>query len=423
MTSRGAAWDNAGVLRSDRPMTSAPCPSALLAGVRILDMATVLAAPFSATLCADLGADVVKLELPDGSDPLRRLEPVEGGHALFWKVANRGKRGITLDVRTPAGRELLLRLLPRFDVLVENFRPGTLDRWGLDLPTLRAVQPRLVVMRLSGFGQDGPWRDRPGFARVFEAVSGFASLAGPPGGPPMHPNYPIGDVVAGVFGAFSIAAAIARRAAFPDEAPAEIDLSATEALLRIVDALPVECERTGVARGPAGNRATYTAPSNMYRCADGAWVTLVASSDATFARLCRAMARPDLATDPRYASMSARVRNVDTLDDAIAAWFSSRPAPEALAACGREGVPAARVNDIGSAMREPQLLARGAFVRLPDPDLGSLPAPAAVPRVMGAPAGPPPRTGPGVGEHNREVWSSLGIDDATLDALRRDGVI
>jgi crotonobetainyl-CoA:carnitine CoA-transferase CaiB-like acyl-CoA transferase len=421
---RPGAWDKRRIA-PDGPATMTPtAPSAaLLEGVRILDMATVLAAPYAATLCADLGADVVKLELPDGSDPLRRLAPVEDGHALFWKVSNRGKRGITLDVRKPAGRDLLLRLMPRFDVLVENFRPGTLDRWGLDLAALRAAQPGLIVLRLSGFGQTGPMSGRPGFARVFEAMSGFANLCGPEGGPPMHMNYPAGDVVAGVFGAFSIAAAVARRRARPDETPAEIDLSATEALLRLLDALPVEHERTGEVRGPSGNRATYTAPSNMYRSADGAWLTLVASSDPIFVRLCRAMDAPAMALDARFASMLARVEHAAELDASIAAWFARLPAATALAACEREGVPLARVNDIAAVMVEPQFAARGAIVRLADPQLGSVPAPCVVPRVMGAAPLPAPRTGPDVGEHNREIWAEVGVDDTMLAALRRDGVI
>jgi len=403
-------------------MTSAPS-AALLQGVRILDMATVLAAPFAATLCGDLGAEVVKLELPDGSDPLRRLAPVEEGAALFWKVANRGKRGITLDVRKPAGREWLLRLLPRFDVLVENFRPGTLDAWGLDIATLRAANPGLIVLRLSGFGQTGPMRDRPGFARVFEAMSGFTNLCGEAGGRPLHMNYPVGDVMSGVFGAFSIAAAVARRRGHPDEPPAEIDLSATEAMLRVLDSLPVEYERIGTVRGPAGNLASYTAPSNMYRSRDGAWLTLVASSDAIYARLCRAMDAPALATDPRFASMRARIANVAALDEAIAAWLASLPAEVALAACEREGVPLTRVNDIAAVMADPQFAAREAIVRLPDPQLGSVPAPCAVPRVIGAEPLPVPRTGPTPGEHNDEIWAEAGMDPATRDALRRDGVI
>jgi len=400
-----------------------PPSAALLEGVRILDMATVLAAPFAATLCGDLGADVTKLELPEGGDPLRRLSPVQDGHALWWKVANRGKRGITLDVRKPAGRALFLRLITRYDVLVENFRPGTLDRWGLDLATLRAANPGLVVLRLSGFGQTGPLSGQPGYARVFEAMSGFVNLVGAPDGAPQHANYPIGDVMAGVFGAFAIASAVARRRAHPEEAPAELDLSATEALLRVLDALPVEHERTGEVRGRTGNRASYTAPSNLYRTADGVWMSLVASSDAIFARLARAMDAPAMAEDPRFATMRARVANVDALDAAVAAWFARTPAAAASAAFEREGVPAARVADIAAVMADPHLAARGAIVRLPDPELGSLPAPAAVPRTMGTEPLPPPRTGPLTGEHNAAVWGELGLDAQALDALRRDGVI
>ncbi|HYF58280.1 MAG TPA: CoA transferase [Burkholderiaceae bacterium] len=395
----------------------------MLGGVRILDMATVLAAPFAATLCADLGADVVKLELPDGVDPLRRLAPVQGEHSLWWKVANRGKRGITLDVRTPRGRELLLELLPRVDVLVENFRPGTMDRWGLDLATLRRAHPGLIVLRLTGFGQTGPLAARPGFARIFEAMSGLPQLAGERGGSPLHMDYPIGDVIAGTFGAFAIAAAVARRRAHPDEPPAELDLSATEAILRMLDALPVEHERLGTVRGPTGNRATYTAPSNMYRSADGAWVTIVASSDATWRRICAAMGEPALADDARFATMRDRLANVEALDAAISRWCGATPADGIVAACAREGVPAARVATVADVSTDPHFAARGAIVRLADPELGSLPAPCAVPRVMGAAPLPVPRTGPRPGEHNAAVWAELGLDEAALAALRRDGVI
>jgi len=200
-----------------------------LQGVRVLDMATVLAAPFAATLCGDMGAEVVKLELPQGNDPLRGLAPVHEGHALFWKTANRGKKGISLDVRQPAGRELFLRLIEDLDVLVENFRTGTLDGWGLDLGTLHSHNPRLIVLRLTGFGQTGPYARRPGFARIFEAMSGFTHLSGEADGPPQHMNYPLGDAIAGLFGAFGIAAALAERNALPREQQqgVEIDLSAT----------------------------------------------------------------------------------------------------------------------------------------------------------------------------------------------------
>jgi crotonobetainyl-CoA:carnitine CoA-transferase CaiB-like acyl-CoA transferase len=394
----------------------------MLAGVRILDMATVVAAPFGATLCADHGADVVKLELPDGSDPLRGLSPVQDGVSLYWKVANRGKRGISLDVRKPAGRDLFLRLLPRFDVLVENFRPGTLDRWGLDADVLFAANPRLVVLRLTGFGQDGPASHLPGFARIFEARSGLTNLCGEAGGHPLHMNYPVGDVIAGAFAAFAIAAAMVRMSRDPGVPGFEMDLAATEALLRILDPLPVEYERLGTVRGPAGNRATYTAPSSMYATRDGVHVSLVASSNPIFARLARAIGRPELATDPRFASMQARVANGVELDALLREWFSARDAAQAAAALDAAEVPFSRVQSIADIVRDPQFVARGAIVRLPDDELGSVPAPGTVPRVSGdAPL--PPRTGPAVGEHNAEVYGELGLDDAALSALRRDGVI
>lgn len=209
-------------------MTTASSNTGALAGVRILDMATVLAAPMGATLCADHGAAVVKLELPDGSDALRSLQPVKEGVPLWWKVANRGKRGITLDVRKPRGREIFLSMLPRFDVLVENFRTGSMDRWGLDIATLHAVNPRLIVVRLTGFGQTGPYKSRPGYARIFEAMSGFTNLTGEAGGPPLHSNFPVGDAVAGLFCAFSIASEVARLRGNPDAQGVEVDLAATE---------------------------------------------------------------------------------------------------------------------------------------------------------------------------------------------------
>ncbi|SOY94674.1 Putative formyl-coenzyme A transferase [Cupriavidus taiwanensis] len=393
-----------------------------LAGLRILDMATVVAAPFSATLCADMGAEVVKLELPDGSDPLRGLEPVTEDHALYWKVTNRGKRGISLDVRTPRGREIFLRLLPRFDVLVENFRTGTLARWGLDLATLHAANPRLIVLRLTGFGQTGPDATRPGFARIFEARSGFTNLAGTAQSGPMHMNYPVGDMIAGLFGAFAIATAVAEQRANPGQPGREIDLAATEALFRLLDPLAIEYERLGHVRQRAGNRTTYAAPSNMYRTADDTWVTVVASSDATFRRLAEAMGAPHLAQSPEYATNAGRVRHIEALDGCIAEWFAAQPYAVAAARLEQCQVPFSKVFSIADIVEDPQMVARQAIVRLPDADLGTVPAPCVVPRFPGY-APPSPRTGPDVGEHNAEVYGELGIGEEELVRLRGEGVV
>jgi crotonobetainyl-CoA:carnitine CoA-transferase CaiB-like acyl-CoA transferase len=396
-----------------------------LHGVRILDMATVLAAPFAATLCGDMGAEVVKLELPAGGDPLRGLTPVHEGHPLFWKTANRGKKGISLDVRQPEGRALFLRLIAGFDVLVENFRTGTLDGWGLDIGTLHEANPRLIVLRLTGFGQTGPYARRPGFARIFEAMSGFTHLTGEPGGPPQHMNYPLGDVVAGLFGAFAISTALAERNALPpsEQRGAEIDLSATEAMARLLDPLAAECRIGGIVRERTGSRATYTAPSNVFRAADGVWFTLVGTGGPIFARTCRAIGREDLLADTRFADNAARIRHLEALDRVIADWCASLPFAELATRLDQEDVPYSKVYSIADLQTDPHMQARGAFIDLPDEQFGTVPAPAAVPRFVGREPTQPPATGPRTGQHNRAVYGDLGLTDAQLVALREAKVI
>lgn len=395
-----------------------------LQGVRILDMATVLAAPFAATLCGDMGAEVVKLELPAGNDALRGLAPVHDGHALFWKTANRGKKGISLDVRQPEGRALFLQLIEGFDVLVENFRTGTLDGWGLDLATLHARNPRLIVLRLTGFGQTGPYARRPGFARIFEAMSGFTHLTGEADGPPQHMNYPLGDAVAGLFGAFAIATALAERNAQPraQQQGVEIDLSATEAMLRLLDPLAAEYRFTGEARARTGSRAGYTAPSNVYQSADGAWITLVGSSDPIFRRLCRAMGREGLAQEPRFATNVQRTANLVELDGIIAQWCRAQSFGELAVKLEAEEVPFTKVYSIADVQADPHFQARGAILEMNDPELGAIPAPAAVPRFIGRTA-PVPEVGPRTGQDNEAIYGAAGVEPRELERLRQRGIV
>jgi crotonobetainyl-CoA:carnitine CoA-transferase CaiB-like acyl-CoA transferase len=395
-----------------------------LQGIRILDMATVVAAPFAATLCGDLGAEVTKLELPDGSDTLRHMLPVMGEHSLFWKVTNRGKRGITLDVRKPEGRALLLQMLPRYDVLVENFRTGTLDRWGLDLPTLHAHNPDLIVLRLTGFGQTGPYARRPGFARIFEAMSGFAHLTGESGRSPQHMNYPLGDVVSGLFGAFSIAAALAGRARSAPGTPrgCEIDLAATEALLRMLDPLAVEYQHQGLVRERTGARATYSALSNIFATQDGQWLTIVGTSDTTYRRMFDAMGRADLLEADRLATPAARLQHSNQIDGIVADWCRSLPLAEIQLILTRLEVPHSKVYTIEDVVSDPQVRARQALIELPDPDLGQLAAPCVVPRFSNH-TPTTPRSGPGVGEHNAEVFGEFGVTPEELARLKALGVV
>ena len=390
-----------------------------LRGVRILDMATVVAAPLAGTLCADMGADVIKVELPQGGDALRTLAPVWQGHALFWKVANRGKQGITLDVRQAQGRELFLRMLPQFDVLIENFRTGTMDAWGLDMATLLAHNPNLIVLRLTGFGQTGPYAKRPGFARVFEAMSGFTHLTGEADGPPQHMNYPLGDAIAGLFGAFSISTALAERARTPPELykGCEIDLAATEALFRLLDPLAAEMQFMDVVRQRSGSRATYTAPSNVFESADGQWITIVGTGNPIFERICKAMERTDLLTDPRFANNLDRTRHLVALDQEIAAWCQQHPMAHIMQRLDAQEAPYSRVNSIAQAAEDPHFLARQAVIDLPDAELGSVKAPCIVPRFVGRSL-PVPHTGPQRGEHSEAFYSALGLSAQDLADLR-----
>lgn len=395
--------------------------SPVLSGVRILDIATFIAAPFSATLCADLGAEVVKLELPDGTDPLRTLHPSTPEHALHWKVTNRGKRGLTLDIRKPAGREIFLRLLPEFDVLVENFRTGKMDSWGLDIKTLHTANPNLTVLRLTGFGQTGPYAKRPGFARIFEAMSGFANLCGERDGSPQHMNYPMADMVAGLFGAFSIVAALVKKARNPEAAGCEIDLSATESISRLLDTLPVEYEHLGVDRSRAGARATYTVPSNIYRSRDGVWFTIVSSSDTTFKRLCAAMGRPEIADHPNYCNVPQRFSHLEEVDGMIAYWASETLYDDISSALEKHEAPFSKINSVSDVIQNPQFVSRNAFIKLDDKELGSIPAPCVVPRIKGNPE--PTRVGPDLGEHTDEILSNLGFDESEIEKLRMDKVV
>ena len=395
-----------------------------LHGVRILDMATVLAAPFSATLCGDMGADVVKLELPGGGDSLRDLTPVYEGQPVFWKTANRGKAGITLDVRKPAGRDVFLQLIRGFDVLVENFRAGTLERWGLDVATLHRHNPRLVVLRLTGFGQTGPYARRPGFARVFEAMSGFTHLTGEASGPPQHMNYPMGDVVAGLFGAFAISTALVERNAKPveEQQGMEIDLSATDALMRLLDPLAAEFALTGEPRSRTGSRATYTAPSNVYQTADGVWLTLVGTGDAVFRRICTAIGEPSLPDDQRFTTNAARKLNLDILDAMISTWCKRLTFSEAENILEREDVPFTKIYSFADVAVDPHFRERQSFIELDDPVLGKIPAPNVVPRIVGRSAAPM-RVGPDVGQDNDTIYRELGFSLQQIERLRADNVI
>ena len=394
-----------------------------LKGLRILDISTVVAAPWAATLLADLGADVVKVEMPEVGDALRGLAPHKDGVPLWWKVTNRNKRGITLDLRKPEGRALFEKLLPRFDVLVENFRPGTLDRWGLPAARLFELQPKLTILRVTGFGQTGPYARKPAFARIGEALSGLTYICGDPDRAPMHLGFPIADSVAGLFGAIGILGALYKRLREPDSPGQEIDVNLTESMFRVLDFLPIEYDQLGVVRERSGNLSQYAAPSNVYRTADDRWLSLPASSQNLFVRFCAAIGRPELLDDPRFATNPARVRNREAIDAIVADEVGKRTLAEMTALLESKEVGSSPINSIADIFADPHFAARDAIVSVDDAELGPVKMQAVVPRYSRTP-GRVTRPGPLMGEHNDEIFGEwLGLSEAERATLAEKKII
>jgi crotonobetainyl-CoA:carnitine CoA-transferase CaiB-like acyl-CoA transferase len=393
-----------------------------LAGLKVVDISTVVAGPFAAGLLGDYGAEVVKVEMPNGGDSLRALAPHKDGAPLWWKVTNRNKKGVTLDLRQAEGRALLGRLIEDADVLVENFRPGTLDGWGITRGWLQGINPRLTILRVTGFGQDGPYAARPGFARIFEAMSGFTQICGEEDGRPLHLGYPISDAVAGLFGALGILAALHDLAHNPERRGQDIDCSATEAMLRTLEFLAIEYDQLGVVRTRSGNRSQYAAPGNVYRTADGKWASIAASTQSIFDRLCTALDLRALLADPRFATNPARVQNRDALDDLVGGAIGALTFERLRETLTRHEVGFSPIYDIADVFEDPHFRAREAIVAVPDSELGQVRMQGVVPRFSETP-GVVHRAGPTLGEHNGEVYGALGLSAAEIAGLRTRKVI
>jgi len=394
-----------------------------LEGLRVLDISNVIAGPFAAALLADFGADVVKAELPGGGDALRALPPHKDGKPLLWKAVNRNKRAITLDLRKPEGQDLFKRLLPRFDVLIENYRPGTLDRWDLPREALWKLQPKLTILRVTGFGQTGPYRGYAGFARLFEAYSGLTYITGEPDGAPTHPSYPIGDPISGVFGAFGVLVALVHRMKHPDAPGQEIDLSCTEAVMRLLEVLPIEYEQLGLVHERTGSSNAFVAPAGVFRSGDGEWVTFTAATQSVFERFCALIERKDLLSDPRFADNPSRMSHLDELNEIVARWIGARPLAEIVSQLSEAGVSVAPIYTNRQILDDPHFRARGSIARAKDEDFGSVAVPGVVPRLSATP-GEVRTSGPAPGAHNAEVYGDwLGLSDAERERLRAAGVI
>ncbi|MDF2809468.1 MAG: Formyl-CoA transferase [Microvirga sp.] len=376
-----------------------------LDGVRVVDLSRLVAGNMTTHVLADYGADVIKIERPGKGDDLRswRVEGVE----VFWKVYARNKRSVALDIHDPDGREMLLRLVDTAQVLVENFVPGTLERWGLGPDELLARNPRLVILRVSGWGQTGPWRLRPGFGTLVEAMSGWAFMNGHADKPPTLPPLAMADMVAGLYGTAAILAAL--RAVELGDAPGQVlDLSLFEPIHSLIGAEAAQIRLTGAPTPRAGNQSSHTAPRNVYECADGAYVALSGSMQSMAERIFDTIGRPELKTDPRFVDNAARVAHRDELDAIIAAFIAGRGQAENLVLFEAAGVTVGPVCSVMDLLDHPFVEGRGAIVEIPDRDLGSVPMHNIIPRFSVTPS-PFRRPAPDVGEHTEELRRELGM--------------
>lgn len=393
-----------------------------LEGLRILDVATMLAGPWAGTYLADYGADVVKVELPGKGDPMRQWGTQVNGSSLAWKGLARNKTMITLALNTEAGQNLLLRILPKFDVLIENFRPGVLERWGLSPERLHEANPRLIILRTSGYGQTGPYATKPGFGTLAEAFSGLSYITGAEDRPPVLSGYPLADGVAGLAGAMSILAAVYWRDVNGGTGQV-IDNAIVEANYRLIDHVMLDYEKLGVIRGRSGNRLVDLAPRNTYRTKDGGWVAIAGGTQRIVQRLFQAMGHPELADDPRFLTNALRLEHVAELDAEIGEWVVQHDVDVVLNILDKFEVAVAAVNNAAQIAEDEHFRARDLLLRVDDPELGPTSTTHVHPRLSKTPGGIRTLGGP-IGLDNDDFYGDVvGLDAAELAELRAAGVI
>ena len=392
-----------------------------LDGVRVLELGNFIAGPFAGQLLGDYGADVVKIEAPGDGDPMRRWGVTRDGDSLWWPTIARNKRSVVLDLRQPQGREVAARLAEHCDVVLENFRPGTLERWGLGYEALSARNPRLVLVHISGFGQTGPLAGQAGFGSVGEAMGGIRHTTGSPDRPPSRAGISLGDALASVFAVTGTLAALVR--ARDTGRGQEVDVAIYEAVAALMESTMADYELGGVVRTRSGSVLPGVAPSNVYPTADGAEVVVAANADGVFARLCEAMGRPELAADERFATHGARGANSEELDALVGAWTATAPCDAVLATLDEHGVPAGRIFTAPDMLTDPHYLARDMVRRVTSTQGWEVPMTGVVPRFTETP-GAIRHPGPRLGQHTDEVLAEvLGLDDAAIAALRESGAV
>ncbi|MFI2433905.1 CaiB/BaiF CoA transferase family protein [Streptomyces sp. NPDC018693] len=391
-----------------------------LTGLRVLDLATLFAGPLAATLLGDFGAEVIKVEHPAKPDPSRGHGPSKDGVGLWWKVLGRNKRTMTLNLSTPGGRATLLRLAGTADVIIENFRPGTLEKWDLGWAELSAANPRLVLARVTAFGQFGPSSHRPGFGTLAEAMSGFAAITGEPDAPPTLPPFGLADSIAGLTTAYAVMTALAARDRTGEGQV--VDMAIIEPILAVLGPQPTWYDQLGYVQRRTGNRSANNAPRNTYRTADGTWVAVSTSAQSIAERVLRLVGRPDLIDEPWFATGAERAAHADVLDEAVGTWIAARPRDEVLAAFEKAQAAVAPVQDVRDVMTDPQYAALSTLTTLDDPDLGPLRMQNVLFRLSDTP-GAIRWAGRPHGADTEAVLTELGLTPAEQAALRTEGAL
>lgn len=394
--------------------------TAALSDLRIIDCATLFAGPFAATMLADFGADVIKIEHPRRPDPSRGHGATKDGQGLWWKSLGRNKRTVSADLKSEEGRAVLLKLVESADVLIENFRPGTLDRWGLSFDELTRVNPKLIVLRVTGFGQIGPRRSDPGFGTLAEAMSGFAAMTGEPNGPPTLPPFALADGVAGLTAAYAIMVALWSRER--TGRGQEIDLALIEPLLGILGPQISTFDQLGAKPQRTGNRTTNNSPRNTYRTRDGKWLAISTSSQSIAERVMRLVGHPEYIDEPWFASGQQRAQHADELDGAVGGWIAERDAADALAAFSAAEAAASLIYDIEDILNDEQYNALGTIHSIEDPDLGTMKMTNVLFRMSDTP-GEIRFTGRGAGADTDAVLRENGFALGDIEAMRASGAI
>ncbi|MBZ3903083.1 CaiB/BaiF CoA transferase family protein [Streptomyces griseiscabiei] len=402
------------------PPTTTQAYDPPLSGLRVLDLATLFAGPLAATMLGDFGAEVIKVEHPTKPDPSRGHGPSKDGVGLWWKLLGRNKRTLTLNLSTPGGRDTLLRLAATADVIIENFRPGTLEKWGLGWQELSAANPRLVLARVTGFGQFGPYAHRPGFGTLAEAMSGFAAITGEPDAPPVLPPFGLADSIAGLATAYAVMTALTARDRTGQGQT--VDMAIIEPILTVLGPQPLWYDQLGHVQPRTGNRSANNAPRNTYRTADGSWVAVSTSAQSIAERVMRLVGRPELIDEPWFGSGAERARHADVLDEAVGAWIARHTREEVIEVFEKAEAAVAPIQDVREVMTDPQYRALDTITTVDDPDLGPLRMQNVLFRLSATP-GAIRWAGRAHGADTDAVLTELGLSEPDIETLRAEGAL